>query len=122
MHRQTLDCQDIVLRAVLRSAYIDRENNRVRSDAFMLRPLPKDEDGLSVSFDCEPAQSASQFKKCYGVASLHVGRIRDLGLDVVPDDVTHANVTGLLRSDDNPAEAEHFASQLAKQARLVWQP
>jgi hypothetical protein len=58
-------------------------------------------------------------KRCYGVVSLHVGRVRDLGLDVVVDEAPHANITGLPRQTDDVLRAERLASQLAKQARLV---
>jgi hypothetical protein len=124
MYRQTLECQDIVLRAVLRRRNIDRENSRLLAAAFLLRTRQDGtkEKGLSVSYDCSPAECAAGFDKCHGVASLHVGRVRNLGLDVIPDKVDHANIVGLPHPEDDPAEAERFASKLRRQARLVWQP
>ena len=118
MHRKTLECHDIVLRALIRAAHIDREKKCVLAAAFMLR---EDEESLSVSYDCTPQVCAAGFKKCYGVASLHVGRVRDLGLDVIPDEPNHASIVGLPHKEYNQVEAEHFASQLRRQARLVWQ-
>jgi hypothetical protein len=48
-----------------------------------------------------------------------VGRIRDLGLDVVPDSPDHAYITGLPLQDDDPLNAERLARLLAGQARLL---
>lgn len=122
MRRKTLECHDIVLRAVLRSQNIDRENNRVLAQAFLLRTSRDGtkEETVSVSYDCSPAVCAAGFDKCYGVASLHVGRVRNLGLDVVPDEPHHASIVGLPHPNDDPAKAEHMASLLRAQARLVW--
>jgi len=119
MHGQTLQCRDIVLRALIRARHFDRVNRRILAAAFMLR---ENEEGLSVSYDSTPQQCAAGFNKCHGVASLHVGRIRDLGLDVIPDEPRHANIVGLPHREHDPAEAERFARQLQKQARLVWIP
>ena len=84
----------------------------------MRRPPPKDEDGLSV--DVKSADSCRKsLRDCYGVVSLHTGRLRDLQLDVVPDELSHANVTGLPRQEEDRTSAEHLASELARQARIV---
>jgi len=101
-----------------RKGWIDCDNQRVQPAAFFRRPAPRDEEGLSV--DTNSARSCHQtLNKCHGVVSLHVGRVRDLSLDVVADAPTHANIDGLPRREDNPAEAERLASRLAKQARIV---
>ena len=113
----TLPCSAIVYRAMARKSWID-STGRVLSAAFMRRPPPKDEDGLSV--DVKSASSCyKSLRDCYGVVSLHTGRLRDLQLDVVPDELTHANVTGLPRQEEDRTSAEHLASELAKQARIV---
>lgn len=124
MHRQALKCHEIVLRAVLRVTHIDRTKNQPLAALFMLR-IRQDgtkEEALSVSYECSPKQCAAGFDKCHGVASLHVGRIQGLGLDVIPDEPHHANIIGLPHKEDDKAEAEHFARQLQEQARLVWAP
>jgi hypothetical protein len=69
-----------------------------------------------------PEQCAGLFRKCYGIASLKVGRIREIGLDVEQDSVTHANIIRLLHREDNLAEAERLAGLLAKRSRIVWKP
>jgi hypothetical protein len=85
-----LACEKIVFRAMARKQWIDPITRHVLSAAFLLRPSPKDDDGLSV--DIESAKScASALSKCHGVASLQVGYLRTLGLDVAVDEVPHAN-------------------------------
>jgi len=52
---------------------------------------------------------------------LHVGKVRDIGLDIVPDRPTHANIMGVpFREGEggNEAEAERLARLLAEQARV----
>ena len=62
------------------------------------------------------------FRKCYGVASLEIGSVRALGLEVAQDTVNHANILGLPHREDDLAQAERLAGLLAKRSRLVWQP
>ncbi|NLF06812.1 MAG: hypothetical protein GX594_02380 [Pirellulaceae bacterium] len=85
--------------------------------AFMLRTQ---EQGLSVDI-ASPRSCHATLRECFGVASLFVGRIRDLGmgLDVVVDEAPHANVVGLPRQTEDRTLSERIASQLARQARLV---
>ncbi len=56
----------------------DLESKRVHPVAFFLRPSPKDDDGLSV--DLESPESCKANLTCFGVASLHVGKVRDIDL------------------------------------------
>src|SRR5437868_10025477 len=85
-----LSCSSIVYRAILRKAWIDQDTGRIQSAAFMRRS--SDIDGLSVSIAaaCSPEQCIAQFRACFGLATLHVGRIRNLGLDVIADTPDHA--------------------------------
>jgi len=116
---ETLPCSAIVYRAISRrKGWIDWEARRVQPAAFISRPPPTDEDGLSVDIQ-SPRSCHETLNKCHGVVSLHVGRVRDLGLDIVVDDSPHANITGLPRQEDDRTEAEHLASLLARQARIV---
>lgn len=101
-----------------RKNWIDKVTRKVLPVAFMRRPAPKDDKGLSV--DVESACSChGSLRDCFGVASLHVGRVRALALDIVVDAPPHANITGLPREAENAAEAEHLARELAKQSRVV---
>ena len=78
--------------------------------------------GLSVGLadKCPLEEFRCGFTSCYGVTTLHAGRIRDIKLDVEQDEPTHANITGLPYKEDNETEAERLAGLLAKQARLIW--
>ena len=55
----------------------------------------------------------------FGTMTLHVGHVRDLGLDVVPDSPTHANIIEIPTRDQNYDVAMALAGQLAKIARLL---
>lgn len=111
----------IVYRSLLRKQWINEDTGRVKADAYFLRA---NETGLSVSLasSCSPQQCAETFRKCYGVASLEVGDVREVGLDIEQDSVNHANVVGLPYREDDLAEAERLAGLLAKRSHLVWQP
>ena len=111
----------IVYRAILRKQWIDEDTGRVKADAYFLRT---NEYGLSVNLAsaCSPEQCAGLFRKCYGVASLEVGRVREIGLDVEQDSTNHANIIRLPYREDNLAEAERLAGLLAKRSRIVWEP
>jgi hypothetical protein len=101
-----------------RRKWIDPETQQVLPAAFIRRPEPKDEDGLSVDIE-SPISCAASLRDCFGVASLHVGRIRGLGLDVEVDSPPHANIVGVPREMEDVERMEWLASQLAKQSRLV---
>jgi|ERR1019366_2851150 hypothetical protein len=114
----TLACELIVYRAMTRSKWIDPATKRVLPAAFMRRPPPHDEDGLSVNIE-SPQSCVSILNSSWGVGSLHVGRVRALTLNVVVDDAPHAIITGIPRDVGDQAKAEWLASQLAKQARFI---
>lgn len=110
----------IVYRALLRRQWID-EANLVVFSAYLLRA---NEAGLSVTIAsvCSPEQCAANFNNCYGVASLQVGQIRELGLDAVPDSASHAQIVGLPQVKDDRNRAERLADLLAQRSSIVWQP
>ncbi len=111
----------IVYRSLLRKQWINEDTGRVKADAYFLRA---NETGLSVNLasTCSQQQCAKMFRQCYGIASLEVGDVREVGLDVEQDSTNHANVVGLPYREDNLAEAERLAGLLAKCSPLVWQP
>lgn len=111
----------IVYRALLRKQWIDEETGKVKADAYFLRAS---EPGLSVNVAnvCSPEDCADLFRKCYGVASLKVGSVREIGLDVEQNSLNHANLIGLPYREDNLAEAERLAGLLAKRSLIVWKP
>ncbi|MCC3422656.1 MAG: hypothetical protein JGK12_01705 [Microcoleus sp. PH2017_01_SCD_O_A] len=111
----------IVYRALLRRQWIDETSDIVLLFAYLLRP---NEPGLSVTIAsvCSPEQCAAKFRNCYGVASLQVGQIRELGLDAVPDSASHAQIVGLPYVTDDRDRAERLADLLAERSRIVWTP
>jgi hypothetical protein len=113
---QALPCEKTVYRAI-RKSWLDKETKSVLPIAFMRRLPPNDELGISVDTE-SPQSCALALSNCH-VASLRVGRIRDLGLNVIPNEPKHANITGLPRSLEDQARAERLASQLARQARFI---
>ncbi|PSB01375.1 hypothetical protein [Merismopedia glauca] len=120
MSQSTLPDSAIVYRALLRKQWFDVETQEINPDAFYLRQK-KQEVGLSVNLAsaCSLEECAAQFRNCYGIAALQVGQIRQLGLDVVPDSPTHANIMGLPYREDDSALAERLADLLAQIAQLV---
>ena len=92
-----ISCSTILYRAILKRSWLDPDNrSRLKADAFFRRPPrkkggevdPGDHDGLSVfiaSDQVTPEYCAGKFKICQGVASLHAGRLLDLGLTIADD-------------------------------------
>lgn len=107
----------LVYRA-LRKGWTDRDRSIVKSDAYYLRQRVN-EQGISVNFSIE--QSLSALKNCEGVASLNVGGIRELGLNVVRDSSSHASIIGLPYREDNRPMADELALLLARQSLIVWE-
>ena len=115
---EPLSCNTVAFRAISRKAWVNGVSRAVLPAAFFRRPHPKDEVGISV--DVVSAQSCeSVLKETFGAASLLVGHVRDIGLDIQVDELPHANIVGAPRGDENPAGAERVASQLAKLARYI---
>ena len=92
-------CTTILFRTIRVKQWFDPDDNtRVKSEAFMRRRPrtaqdgvidPMDEDGLSVFDSLHMSTQACVedvgTKSGHGIASLHVGRLRDLGLTVIRD-------------------------------------
>ena len=107
----------IVYRA-LRKGWIDQDRSIVKPDAYYLRKRIS-EQGISVNFSIE--QSLNIFKSCQGVASLIVGDIRSLDLDIVRDSSSHGSIICLPYREDDPPRADEFALLLARLSMIVWQ-
>jgi len=80
--------------------------------------------GLSVRIAsvCTPSECADRFRNCYGVVSLQVGSIRELGLDVVLDSQSHGQIVGLPYREDDRTTADRLADSLASLSQIVWRP
>ena len=120
---EPLPCNAIIYRALLRKQWIESETERIKPNAYFLRKN-KNEVGISVNIASvySPEQCAARFINCYGVVSLHTGRIRDLGLDVLQDSIYHAQIVGLPYQEDEFDRAVRLARLLANQSRIVWRP
>jgi hypothetical protein len=118
---EPLLCNVIVYRALIKRDWVSEDIiGQVRPNAFFLRQ-DKGEIGVSVNIAtvCSPQDCVRRFKKCGAVASLHIGSIRDIGLDVIQDKFNHANIIGLPYRDDDFVEAQRLAGLLAKQSRII---
>ncbi|MEG4303152.1 hypothetical protein [Microcoleus sp. D3_18a_C4] len=113
----------IVYRALLRKPWINEDTGLVESEAYYLRKN-KNEQGISVNIAsvCSPEECAARFRTCYGVARLEVGGIRELGLDVIPDAISHAEIADPPYAEDDPEMADLLADLLAQQSQIVWKP
>ncbi|MDQ2809851.1 MAG: hypothetical protein M3Z04_23480 [Chloroflexota bacterium] len=91
--------------------------------AFLRRPSERDLSVDRVSL-CSQEDARAGLDPCHGLATLHVGWIRDLGLDVLPDALdnnpAHAKIVGLPSQDEDLAQAQFFATELARQSRVIW--
>jgi len=132
-----LECEAIVWRLLRKKAWIDKDTidadiKVILPDAY-LRRKEVDMDGLSVGIKgvCTLEDFKASLNKVHGVVSLHVGRVRNLGLDVLPDDPQlieeqggeydpcHATIVNAPCIEDDPKEAERLAGLLARQSRWV---
>ncbi len=121
----SLECSTIVFRT-LKPSWL--QEGEINSIAFFLREYDEGfETGLSVANNVDNALKV--FAKPKAVVSLHVGRIRDVGLEVIPDTepdpeidtdkITHAEITGVPPpdTDDNRLIAERFANALIEMTK-----
>jgi hypothetical protein len=112
----TLEGTASVFRAMRRSS-INKLTGEIDPVEFLRRPPPQDEMGLSV--DTVSIESCALSRDNVRVGELQVGQIRLLGLDVVPDTVTHANITGCPRKEEDLTRAMFLANELVKKTRLI---
>jgi hypothetical protein len=115
-----LECQTIVFRVITRASDLDHTTQRPKPSLFHRRQA--DQDGLSVNYNCMPSEAGASLRGRRAIASLHVGRVRSLQLDVIPDTHDHANITGVpIRGEDAKEieRAEQLAADLAEQARIA---
>lgn len=114
-----LPCEAIVFRALIYKNWVDPDTKRVMPAAFFRRDH---EDGLSVGVNTTVDDYLKgRFKKpTYGVGTLHVGRVRDIELDIIQDGPDHGSLIGVPLKSDDRTLAERRASLLARMAR--WKP
>ena len=81
---RSLPCQQIVYRAYRARSWYDPDTGGPLTMAFIRR---RQQNELSVDRTYDDARSA--LNKCYGAATLHVGHVRDSGLNVEPRPTEH---------------------------------
>ncbi len=117
----SLRCSAIVYRLLTKQDWIDPDSDQAQPAAFYRR---YDEDGLSllITDACTLDEAINSMKKVKGVATLHVGRIRDLGLEVRPDptDYKHAEIFGVPLKTEDQERADYLADMLSGQSRICW--
>lgn len=107
-------CNKIVYRAALFRDWI--KGAKIKKQAFYR--LEKDQAGVSVSPTPEDC-SRELTDPAHGIIALHVGWVRDLGLDIIPDSPTHATIVGIPTRNHDYAKAMYLAAELAKIARSL---
>jgi len=115
--------KSLLLLAVDNVRWINQDTGIIQARAYLLRDKVRDngrEKELSVNIAelCSVEKCTEQFDETFGVGTLHVGKIRDIGLDVVADHGHHASIKRLPHRLDNLAEAERLAGLLARQSRI----
>jgi hypothetical protein len=127
-------CNTIAYRLALKKGWIDLDDpTRANAEAFARRrpkikpdgePDPGDEDGLSVldSFFWADRQQCieANAKSCYGIITVHVGRLLDLGLTVIrdPKDLRKLLITNVPFERPESVEENDLLDDVAKTARV----
>ncbi|MGI9073198.1 MAG: hypothetical protein ACR2JB_18235 [Bryobacteraceae bacterium] len=126
-------CATIVYRQVRRASWYDADDDsKVMAEAFMRRRPkiradgsydPGDEDGLSVydSFRIDRQACIEDCNSCQGLATLHVGTLRNLDLNVVRDaeDYRKILVTNMPLENPNDPQQELLAETVARSAKIA---
>jgi hypothetical protein len=91
-----LECTKIVYRTVFRKEWIRKDGSFKWQ---MFKPYRNDQIGVSVFIEPKDIEEHPE-TPCFGVASVHVGKVRDCSnneftLDVVQDKTWHGNITGI---------------------------
>ena len=115
-------CGTIVYRLILRRSWIDPDDQtKIKAEAFMRRTT--DEDGLSVfdSYRIEQQACIETSNSCHGIATLHVGTLRNGGLTVIrdPTDWRKILITNAPFENSGDANQEHLADTIAEGARIA---
>jgi len=117
-----LPCTEILLRAILKKKFMDSEG-RLLPDAFIRDPQHSDRLSINILRQTDLNAWLRNFSKSFGADTLHAGKVRDIGLDVVQpvedrgNGSGHALILGIPTQDQDPLRAESLASALAKMSR-----
>lgn len=108
-----LVADEVLLRALRTKA--EQEDKR---RAFLLRANEKDS-GLSVMLNCTPDYCENELKKSYGVLSVIANQVTELGLRVVQDEPTHANIKDVPHESEDADQAMAIAGKLSDLALTI---
>jgi len=108
---------------VVRLKHFDRADNTVKMGEVLRRlpdqhGNPRDVNGLSVNYNCEPEAAAPGFDNV-AIFRLEVDFVRSIRLDLTPDSENHANIVGLPRPEEDLDRANSLAAKLAMNAEFV---
>ena len=128
-------CNTIVFRTIRVKQWFDPDDDRrVKSEAFMRRrPRTKDDgtvdamdqDGLSVfdslHMNVQACTEDEGTKSGHGLASLHVGTLRDLGLTVIrdPEDYRKILIVNIPFENPNDKDQEALLDAVADSAKIA---
>jgi hypothetical protein len=125
-------CGTIVYRQIRRKDWFDPDDDsKVMAEAFMRRrPTVRkdgiedlgDNDGLSVydSFRIQKQACMEDSESCHGLVTLHVGTLRDLGLNVIrdPSDNRKILITDMPFTNPDDERQETLLESVARSARI----
>jgi hypothetical protein len=127
-----LPCSTIVYRQIRKNSWYDPDDDsKAMAEAFMRRrPRTRqdgtedagDDDGLSVydSFRIHRQECMEDSNTCYGLATLHVGTLRDLGLTVIrdPEDERKILIPDMPLTNPGSEREETLLESVARSARI----
>lgn len=116
-----LACEDILFHAIIYENQVKKDGSH-KLQTF-IRRREADENGLSVNRTIQGCREGLP-KGIFGVRTVHVGTLRDLGFEVFFDSPAHGNIRfadGRLtpRRQDNETEANDVAERLMEFSRRL---
>ncbi len=120
--RGALPCETILIRSLIYPNLISKEDGSHKERAF-IRRKDSDPQGMSVTTTIQEAKDALP-RGIFGARSVHIGRLRDNGLDVIMDTPTHGNIRYLdgrltPRDEDDRLAAQDLALLLLNCTRPI---
>jgi hypothetical protein len=118
----TYPCDKILFRAVPYDSLV-RKSDGKHKDGVFIRREASDPNGLSVTTSIRACKE--QFERpIFGVRTLHVGRLRDYGLELFDRTDAHANIRypdgdNIPTKDENEPEARNIAADLMEMSRPI---
>lgn len=95
-----------------------RAQQQDKRRAFLLRANEREE-GLSVRYNCTGDECENELEPSYGLLSVVARRVKGIGLRVVPDSATHANIKDVPYQGDDADRAFSIAGQLSSLATTI---